>query len=119
MPMLINSGQSCNAPSRMLVPARLYDEAVRIAKSVAERCVVGIYGDCDGFGPPARHNAQTPGFGGRDVARALRKEDEADMTGAAGQRRFKRFLGLQPADFYVEWHDCGLARDRARVEEKG
>jgi len=41
MPMLINSGQSCNAPSRMLVPARLYDEAVRIARSVAERCVVG------------------------------------------------------------------------------
>jgi aldehyde dehydrogenase (NAD+) len=41
MPMLINSGQSCNAPSRMLVPATLYDEAVRIAKSVAERCVVG------------------------------------------------------------------------------
>lgn len=41
MPMLINSGQSCNAPSRMLVPAPLYDEAVRIAKSVAERCVVG------------------------------------------------------------------------------
>jgi aldehyde dehydrogenase (NAD+) len=41
MPMLINSGQSCNAPSRMLVPAPLYDEAVRIAKSVAERSVVG------------------------------------------------------------------------------
>ncbi|GFE81852.1 aldehyde dehydrogenase [Steroidobacter agaridevorans] len=41
MPMLINSGQSCNAPSRMLVPAKLYDEAVRIAKSIAERCVVG------------------------------------------------------------------------------
>jgi aldehyde dehydrogenase (NAD+) len=41
MPMLINSGQSCNAPSRMLVPAKLYDEAVRIAKSVAERSVVG------------------------------------------------------------------------------
>jgi aldehyde dehydrogenase (NAD+) len=41
MPMLVNSGQSCNAPSRMLVPAKLYDEAVRIAKSVAERCVVG------------------------------------------------------------------------------
>jgi aldehyde dehydrogenase (NAD+) len=41
MPMLINSGQSCNAPSRMLVPAHLYDEAVLIAKSVAERCIVG------------------------------------------------------------------------------
>jgi len=41
VPMLINSGQSCNAPSRMLVPTKLYDEAARIARCVAERCVVG------------------------------------------------------------------------------
>jgi aldehyde dehydrogenase (NAD+) len=39
--MLVNSGQSCNAPSRMLVPAQLYDAAVDIAKRVAERCTVG------------------------------------------------------------------------------
>jgi len=39
--MMSNTGQSCNAPSRMLVPAKLYDEAVRIAKATAERPVVG------------------------------------------------------------------------------
>jgi len=39
--MMSNTGQSCNAPSRMLVPAKLYDEAVKIAKTVAERPVVG------------------------------------------------------------------------------
>jgi aldehyde dehydrogenase (NAD+) len=39
--MMSNTGQSCNAPSRMLVPAKLYEEAVKIAKSVAERPVVG------------------------------------------------------------------------------
>lgn len=39
--MMSNSGQSCNAPSRMLVPEKLYDEAVKIAKSVAEKPVVG------------------------------------------------------------------------------
>jgi aldehyde dehydrogenase (NAD+) len=39
--MMSNTGQSCNAPSRMLVPAKLYEEAVKIAKSVAERSVVG------------------------------------------------------------------------------
>ena len=39
--MMSNTGQSCNAPSRMLVPARMYDEAVRIAKTVAEKPVVG------------------------------------------------------------------------------
>ena len=31
--MMSNTGQSCNAPSRMLIPARLYDEAVKIAKT--------------------------------------------------------------------------------------
>lgn len=36
-----NSGQSCNAPTRMLVPAERQKEVVEIAKSVAEKLVVG------------------------------------------------------------------------------
>ncbi len=39
--MMSNTGQSCNAPSRMLVPQRLYDEAVQLAKAVAQKPVVG------------------------------------------------------------------------------
>jgi len=39
--MMSNTGQSCNAPSRMLIPAKLYDQAVEIAKSVAAKPVVG------------------------------------------------------------------------------
>jgi aldehyde dehydrogenase (NAD+) len=39
--MFSNSGQSCNAPSRMLVPAGCYEEAVAIAAAVAEQTVVG------------------------------------------------------------------------------
>jgi aldehyde dehydrogenase (NAD+) len=39
--MMSNTGQSCNAPSRMLVPAKLYDEAVKIAKATAEQSIVG------------------------------------------------------------------------------
>lgn len=39
--MMANAGQSCNAPSRMLVPARSYDKAVAIAKSIASQPVVG------------------------------------------------------------------------------
>ena len=37
----MNSGQSCNAPTRMLVPADRQDEAVAIAKATAESTVVG------------------------------------------------------------------------------
>lgn len=37
----MNSGQSCNAPTRMLVPRARHDEAVGIAKAAAEQVVVG------------------------------------------------------------------------------
>jgi aldehyde dehydrogenase (NAD+) len=36
-----NSGQSCNAPTRMFVPAALHDEAVAIAKAAAANFKVG------------------------------------------------------------------------------
>ena len=39
--MFNNTGQSCNAPSRMLVPASRQDEAKEAAKNVAEGIVVG------------------------------------------------------------------------------
>ncbi|MGK2741334.1 aldehyde dehydrogenase family protein [Tepidicaulis sp. LMO-SS28] len=39
--MMTNSGQSCNAPSRMLVPAGKHDEAVQIAKAAAEQVKPG------------------------------------------------------------------------------
>jgi len=37
----VNSGQSCNAPTRMLVPAAKMDEALKIAKEAAEKHVLG------------------------------------------------------------------------------
>ncbi|MDC3401702.1 aldehyde dehydrogenase family protein [Alphaproteobacteria bacterium] len=37
----MNSGQSCNAPTRMLVPAAKHDEAVKIAIAAAEKVKVG------------------------------------------------------------------------------
>ncbi|HLK26698.1 MAG TPA: aldehyde dehydrogenase family protein [Caulobacteraceae bacterium] len=36
-----NSGQSCNAPTRMLVPSKRMDEAIVIAKEAAEATTVG------------------------------------------------------------------------------
>jgi len=39
--MMNNSGQSCNAPSRMLVPANRMDEAIAIAKEAAAKVKVG------------------------------------------------------------------------------
>ena len=39
--VMSNSGQSCNAPTRMLVPKNRHNEALEIAKNVAESIVVG------------------------------------------------------------------------------
>jgi len=47
-----NSGQSCNAPTRMLVPASRHAEAVAIAKAAAEKATVGDpFGDGIKLGP--------------------------------------------------------------------
>jgi aldehyde dehydrogenase (NAD+) len=39
--VMVNSGQSCNAPTRMLVPRARMDEAMEIAKTAAEAHTVG------------------------------------------------------------------------------
>jgi aldehyde dehydrogenase (NAD+) len=39
--VMLNSGQTCSAPTRMLVPNRRMDEAMAIAKAAAERVTVG------------------------------------------------------------------------------
>ena len=39
--MMTNSGQSCNAPTRMLVPTKRMDEAIAVAKETASQITVG------------------------------------------------------------------------------
>jgi len=41
MGCFVNTGQSCDAPTRMLVPAKLHDEAAEIAKAAAEASRIG------------------------------------------------------------------------------
>lgn len=45
MQMMTNSGQSCNAPSRMFVHQDQHDEALAIAKATAEKVQVGAGAD--------------------------------------------------------------------------
>lgn len=51
--MMVNSGQSCNAPSRMLVPKSRMDEAISLAREVAENVVIGDPNDKTAIGPVA------------------------------------------------------------------
>ncbi|CAN5722523.1 aldehyde dehydrogenase family protein [soil metagenome] len=51
--MMMNSGQSCNAPSRMLVPNSRLDEAIAIARETAGAVKVGVTDDQTAIGPVA------------------------------------------------------------------
>ena len=51
--MMLNSGQSCNAPSRMLVPNSRMDEALSLARDAAEKVVVGDLDNKASIGPVA------------------------------------------------------------------
>ena len=54
--VMINSGQTCTAFTRMLVPVSRYEEAVALAKSVAEAMVIGDPLDSTSFlGPMSSH----------------------------------------------------------------
>jgi aldehyde dehydrogenase (NAD+) len=51
--MMMNSGQSCNAPSRMLVPNSRMDEAIAVARETAAAVKVGDPNDKSAMGPVA------------------------------------------------------------------
>jgi aldehyde dehydrogenase (NAD+) len=51
--MMLNSGQSCNAPSRMLVPRTRMVEAVNVARAAAAQVKVGDLADPTAIGPVA------------------------------------------------------------------
>lgn len=56
--LMRNSGQSCNAPSRLLVPQKLLAQAERIAASVADGLIVGDPRDSATQMGPLAHSAQ-------------------------------------------------------------
>ena len=51
--MTMNSGQSCNAPSRMLVPNSRKDEAIAVAKATMEQVAIGDPDNKRAMGPVA------------------------------------------------------------------
>ena len=51
--MMLNSGQSCNAPSRMIVPKSRMDEAMTVARDTAEQLAVGDPNNKRALGPVA------------------------------------------------------------------
>ena len=77
--MFHNSGQSCNAPSRMLVPASVYEEAVAIAATEAGNTRPGDPTDPESDIGPVISEQQY-----NKIQSLIRKGEEEGATIAAG-----------------------------------
>src|SRR5438132_6012088 len=106
----MNSGQSCNAPTRMLVSRRKHDTALQIAKAVAEAMKVGdAMADGTMMGPPA-HKTQF-----EKVNRLIRTGMEEGATLAAGgpgrPEGLARGYFVQPTVFGDVRNDMTISRE--------
>ncbi len=106
----LNTGQSCNAPTRMLIPRFKMAEAVAAAKKAAEGTAVGDPGaDATGIGPLA-NRAQFD-----KVQRLIQKGMEEGATLVAGgpgrPDGFSKGYFVKPTVFADVTNDMTIARE--------
>jgi aldehyde dehydrogenase (NAD+) len=105
-----NSGQSCNAPTRMLVSRKRHDQALDIARAVAEATRVGDpFTDGTMLGPVANRNQF------EKIQRLIKKGvDEGATLAAGGPGRvdgFERGYYVKPTVFGGVRNDMTIARE--------
>ncbi|MBU6405502.1 MAG: aldehyde dehydrogenase family protein [Alphaproteobacteria bacterium] len=109
--MFTNSGQSCNAPSRMLVPRRMHEEAAAIAAAVAQNTKVmdPATAEKGAIGPLANANQFAK------VQALIQKGVEEGATLAAGgvgrPEGFNRGYFVRPTVFANVTNDMTIARE--------
>ncbi len=111
MHMANNTGQSCNAPSRMLAPKSKYDEVVRIAAATAEAIKVQAPSTAEkgAIGPLANANqfSKVQGLIQKGI-------DEGAKVAAGGVGRpdgFSRGYYVKPTVFASVNNDMTIARE--------
>jgi aldehyde dehydrogenase (NAD+) len=106
----VNSGQSCNAPTRMFVPAGRHDEAVAIAKKTAEQVKAGDPGD-----PSTQMGPVASGVQFEKVQRLIQKgidEGAQLVTGGPGRPDgLKKGFYVKPTVFAGVRNDMTIARE--------
>lgn len=109
--MVTNSGQSCNAPSRMLVPRKLHDQAAEIAAATAKAIKVQAPGEAErgAIGPLANANQF------QKVQALIQKgidEGATLMAGGTGRPEgFNRGYYVKPTVFANVTNDMTIARE--------
>jgi aldehyde dehydrogenase (NAD+) len=106
----LNSGQSCNAPTRMLVTRKQHDAALEIAKGTAESMRVGDpFGDSTMLGPVASQMQYDK------IQRLIQAGVDEGATLAAGGPGRPPGLGrgyyVQPTVFGTVRNDMTIARE--------
>jgi aldehyde dehydrogenase (NAD+) len=108
--MMENSGQSCTAPSRMLVPADRHDGAKSLAKAAAERLVVGDVRDPRTDLGPVASEAQFDKV--QRLIRAGIDEGAELVTGGLGRpEHLNRGWFVRPTVFAGVRSDMTIARE--------
>jgi acyl-CoA reductase-like NAD-dependent aldehyde dehydrogenase len=108
---MLNSGQTCSAWSRLLVPADRLDEAVDLAAKAAEALVVGDPGDCAVDIGPLASGAQR-----ETVLGFVRRAVEHGAVVAAGG--LERPAGLDRGHYVAPTVLTGVAPDAEVVLEE-
>ncbi|WP_043315591.1 aldehyde dehydrogenase family protein [Microbulbifer sp. HZ11] len=106
--VFINSGQTCTALTRMLVPAERYEEAVNIAKRVAEEVAMGTGAD-DFMGPlsSARQRDIVRGYIDKGIAEGARLV----AGGSEIPEGFAKGFYVKPTVFADVTNDMTIARE--------
>jgi aldehyde dehydrogenase (NAD+) len=108
--MMVNSGQSCSAPTRMFVPVNRHEEVKAIAKAAAESLVVGPVGDAGTNLGPVVSEAQF-----NKVQRLIQvgiDEGAELVTGGPGRpEHLNRGYFIRPTIFAGVRNDMEIARE--------
>lgn len=109
--MMMNSGQSCNAPSRMFIPRDKHDQAVAIAKAAAEAVQVSMPREAEAgsIGPISNANQY------QKVQDLIQKGIEEGATLVAGgpgrPEGFNKGYFARPTVFADVTNDMTIARE--------
>jgi aldehyde dehydrogenase (NAD+) len=107
--MMLNSGQTCSAPSRMLVPKRRMDEAVRIAQEAASKVTVGDPNGSFTIGPVAS-KAQFEKVQGL-IKKGIEEGATVVMGGAGRPEGLKDGYYVRPTVFAKVTNEMTIARE--------
>lgn len=110
MGVLQNSGQSCNAPTRMLVPKSRMEEAIAIAKATAEKVSVGDPSKEDTFMGPVVSEAQFNKIQGL-INKGIEEGAQLIVGGPGKPAGLEKGYFVQPTVFANVNNDMTIARE--------